>query len=259
MKRLQPKKSLGQNFLVDPWVRRRIVDACAVQAGDTVLEIGPGRGELTSLLAGKVKRLICVETDRDLIAPLKDAVGASVEIMHADILKVDLRQMPQALIVIGNIPYYISTPIIEKLIENRSQFSSAFLTLQLEFAQRLAAASGSRDYGSLSCYAQYYLDIKVLFKIKRTCFHPVPGVDSCFVRLRPRPFEKAPGAGEEFLFKLIRTAFQQRRKTIVNALKGVTDKDLLQKALADLGIDAASRPEDLSLTRYIELCDRLVL
>ena len=203
-----------------------------------MVEIGPGQGVLTRLIAPQVKRLICVETDRDLIEPLRSSLSSSVEIVHADFLKWDMGHLPQGVKVIGNIPYYISTPIIEKLIEDRTKFSAAFLTVQLEFGQRLTAKAGGKDYGSLSCFAQYYADIKMLFKIKNTCFKPAPKVDSCFLRLMMRPHAcKGLAGDEEFLFKLIQTAFQQRRKNIVNSLKGLVGKEKLEGALKILGIN----------------------
>jgi len=255
----RPKKYLGQNFLIDKRIQQKIIQACELRAEDTVLEIGPGQGVLTRLIAPQVKKLICVETDRDLIDPLRSSLSTTVEIVHADFLKWDMSHLPDGIKVIGNIPYYISTPIIEKLIENRTKISNAFLTVQLEFGQRLTAQSGGKDYGSLSCFAQYYADIKMLFKIKNTCFKPAPKVDSCFLRMTMRPHPGAIGDIEKFLFKLIQTAFQQRRKTIVNSLKGLVGKEKLEESLEILGIKFNDRPENLTLSNYIALCKRLML
>jgi 16S rRNA (adenine1518-N6/adenine1519-N6)-dimethyltransferase len=216
------------------------------------------------MIAPCVKRLICVETDRDLIEPLRVSfpnvsAGNPVEIVHADFLKWDMSHLPDGVKVIGNIPYYISTPIIEKLIEDRTRVSAAYLTVQLEFGQRLTARAGGKDYGSLSCFTQYYADIKMLFKIKNTCFKPAPKVDSCFLRLTMRSKEQGGVADEDFLFKLIQTAFQQRRKNIVNALKGLVGKEKLEGALQVLGIDLNARPENLTLSNYIALCKGLMI
>ena len=131
--------------------------------------------------------------------------------------------------------------------------------MQLEFGQRLTAKAGGKDYGSLSCFAQYYADIKMLFKIKNTCFKPAPKVDSCFLRLMMRPQAQALEADEEFLFKLIRTAFQQRRKNIVNSLKGLAAKEKLEESLKSLGINPNARPENLTLSNYIALSKLLVI
>jgi 16S rRNA (adenine1518-N6/adenine1519-N6)-dimethyltransferase len=184
---------------------------------------------------------------------------SSAEVVHADFLKWEMGQVPDGIKVIGNIPYYISTPIIERLIADRARISAAFLTVQLEFGQRLTAKSGGKDYGSLSCFAQYYADIKMLFKIKNTCFNPAPKVDSCFLRLTMKARPDNPACHEEFLFKLIQTAFQQRRKNIVNALKGMVGKDKMEDVLKFLNIDLNARPENLTLKNYIDLSNRLII
>ena len=253
------KKNLGQNFLTDIRIQQKIIQACDLKIEDVVVEIGPGSGALTRLIAPKVKRLICVETDRDLIGPLRSGLASSAEIVHADFLKWDMSHLPSEVKVIGNIPYYISTPIIEKLIQDRTKFSAAFLTVQLEFGQRLTAKAGGKDYGSLSCFAQYYADIKMLFKIKNTCFKPAPKVDSCFLRLMMKALPDPIARDEEFLFKLIPTAFQQRRKNIVNSLKGLAAKEKLEESLKSLGINPNARPENLTLSNYIALSKLLVI
>ncbi len=254
-----PKKNLGQNFLTDIRIRQKIIQACDLKIEDVVVEIGPGQGVLTRLIAPVVKRLICVETDRDLIGPLSSGLSPSVEIIHADFLKWDMGHLPPGTKVIGNIPYYISTPIIEKLIKDRTKFSEAFLTVQSEFGGRLTAKAGGKDYGSLSCFTQYYADIKMLFKIKNTCFKPVPKVDSCFLRLTMSPQPEELASDEEFCFKLIQRAFQQRRKNIVNSLKGLVAREKLEEALKSLGINPSARPENLTLLNYIALSNRLVI
>jgi 16S rRNA (adenine1518-N6/adenine1519-N6)-dimethyltransferase len=255
----RPKKYLGQHFLTDVRIQQKIIQACELNNDDMVVEIGPGQGVLTRLIAPVVKRLICVETDRDLIGPLRLSLPSSVETIHADFLKWDMGQLHPGPKVIGNIPYYISTPIIEKLIQDRAQFSAAFLTVQLEFGQRLTAKPGGKDYGSLSCFAQYYADIKMLFKIKNTCFKPAPKVDSCFLRLMMRPHPQERASDEEFLFKLIQTAFQQRRKNIVNSLKSLVGQEKLEESLKGLGISSNARAENLTLSNYIALCNHLVI
>ena len=274
----RPKKNLGQNFLADIRFQQKIIHSCDLNAEDTVVEIGPGQGVLTRLIAPQVKRLICVETDRDLIEPLLKLKGTvplgcrelspSIEIVHADFLKWDMNHLPDGIKVIGNIPYYISTPIVEKLITDRKKISAAFLTVQLEFGQRLTAKAGGKDYGSLTCFVQYYADIKMLFKIKNTCFNPAPKVDSCFLRLDMRRYLEGDSPlgvqgtvpfNEEFLFKLIQTAFQQRRKNIVSTLKGLVGREKLEESLMSLGIDPNARPENLTLSNYINLCKRLMI
>jgi len=252
----QPKKHLGQHFLTDIRIQQKIIHACALKPEDVVVEIGPGQGVLTRLIAPLVKRLICVEADRDLIGPLKND---AIEVVHADFLKWDMGNLPPGSKVIGNIPYYISTPIIEKLITDRTRFSEAFLTVQYEFGQRLTAKAGGKDYGSLSCFAQYFAEIKMLFKIKNTCFKPAPKVDSCFLRMMMRPHGQKLASNEDLLFKLIQTAFQQRRKNIINSLKGMTGKEKLEAGLKNLGISPNARAENLTLSNYIDLCNYLMV
>jgi len=271
MNTYSPKKHLGQNFLTDTHIQQKIIQACELKSDDVVVEIGPGQGVLTRLIAPHVKKLICVEMDRDLIEPLLALKGtvpclsrglfpsAALEIVHADFLKWDMSHLPDGIKVIGNIPYYISTPIIEKLITDRKRISSAFLTVQQEFGQRVTAKSGGKEYGSLTCFAQYYADIKMLFKIKNSCFKPAPKVDSCFLRLMMKAQLEKAARDEEFLFKLIQTAFQQRRKNIVNSLKGLVGKDKLEVGLNGLGIDLNARPENLTLSNYIDLSNRIMI
>ncbi len=253
------KKSLGQNFLADLNARQRIVDACQFNQQDTVIEIGPGQGALTTIIAPRVKRLIAIETDRDLIAPLQEQFqGTNVEIIQHDFLTWDMSSIEGPVKVIGNIPYYISTPIIERLIEQRHLITQAWLTVQLEFAQRLVAKVNTREYGSLTCFVNYYTEPKMMFRLNKGCFSPVPKVDSAFVAL---PFRKElllQGKDESKLFHLIQTAFAQRRKNILNALSALKPKAELEVILKELHISPTQRPETLQLIDFINimcLCD----
>ena len=266
----RPKKSLGQNFLTDPRIQQKIVDSCDLKPTDTVIEIGPGQGVITRLIALKVKQVICVEKDRDLIEALsQEFAGTNVEVVCADFLKWDISGYvsslpPNALIggghpvkLIGNIPYYISTPILEKLIEAQEHLSIAYLTVQLEFGRRLAALPGCKEYGALTCFVQYWADVQLLFKIKNTCFRPAPKVDSCFMRLDfTRPPLYRP-RHEQLMFMLIRTAFTQRRKTLLNALSSVVQKERLEAVLQDFGISLKVRPEELNLQNFVDISNRL--
>ncbi len=253
-----PKRQLGQNFLIDPNILRKIVAACDLKTTDTILEIGPGLGVLTNALSQHVKKIFAVETDhklcQNLIEQFKDS---NVTIIHADFLKYCLDALPSHLKVVGNLPYYISTPIIEKILNYRKKFTVMYITLQWELGLRMTAQVGSRDYSALSCYLQYYTDAKILFKIKNTCFRPIPKVDSCFMELmiRSEPLYKINH--EELLFKLIHSAFQQRRKTIVNALDTLVDRREMIKILEMLQIDCKLRAENLSLRNYVELTETI--
>jgi 16S rRNA (adenine1518-N6/adenine1519-N6)-dimethyltransferase len=255
----RPIKSLGQNFLINTGIQQKIVDSCDLTTKDTVIEIGPGQGAITSRLLPLVKKLIVVEKDRHLAESLKQKFQESnLEVISGDFLKWDMSILPNDTVVIGNIPYYISTPIIEKILEHKDKIRQAFLMVQLEFGQRLAAKPGNKDYGSLSCFIQYYADVKLLFKISPGSFNPPPKVDSCFVSLTFSSKPQLKAQNEQHLFKMIQTAFMQRRKTISNALKEfASDKDL-PAILASLKIDPKSRPEDISLLNYIHISDQLI-
>jgi 16S rRNA (adenine1518-N6/adenine1519-N6)-dimethyltransferase len=255
---IKPKKSLGQNFLVDKNIQNKIIKAADLSGQDLVLEIGSGRGDLTVLLVQKAKQVYALEIDWRLYPLLAEVLNGhkNYQIIKGDILKFDLNkfvkdnQIDQKLIIIGNIPYYITSPIIEYLIKNRQMISRAFLTVQKEFGQRIRAHPGSKEYGSFSCFVQYYAQPQILFEIKRNSFKPVPNVDSCFLSLAFRRHPPVAVADEEAFFKLIRTAFGQRRKTLRNSLQAIVEKKQLEGYLLKQGIDKNVRPEDLSLEQF---------
>ena len=256
--RFVPKRQLGQNFLIDPNILRKIVAACDLRPTDTVLEIGAGLGVLTRELSKHVKKVFAIETDQKLCSSLAEQFNHSnVDIIHADFLKYSFNTLPAPLKVVGNLPYYISTPIIEKILRHREKFITLYITIQWELGLRMTAQINHRDYSSLSCYLQYYSDPKILFKIKNTCFRPVPKVDSCFMELkiRSKPLYKVDN--EELLFKLIRFAFQKRRKTITNALDVLIERKKLKGILEVLHIDGKLRAENLSLKNYAELTETI--
>jgi 16S rRNA (adenine1518-N6/adenine1519-N6)-dimethyltransferase len=252
------KKNLGQNFLVDRRIQQKIIEHCGLSDDDDIIEIGPGAGVMTRLVSPHVRRLMAVETDGDLVAPLQqEFAGSNAEVIHADFLRWPF-PAGGPFKVVGNIPYYISTPIIERLIAERAKVRQAFLTVQLEFGERLAAAPGNKTYGSLSCFVQYHAKVNVFFKIRRNCFKPAPNVDSCFLCL---DFEHPPSFkphNEQALFKVIRTAFTQRRKNILNALGSLVDKARLTRILEELEISPNKRPEQLNLENFIDISNRVV-
>lgn len=249
-----PKRSLGQNFLVNPRIQERIIAACALEKSDVVLEIGPGKGVLTRPLAQRVKKVLAIEKDNFLAPQLeKEFAGTNVTIEHADVLKYSFEQLPAPMKVVGNLPYNIATPIIEKVLTFRHKFPVFYLTVQLEYGSRIVAKPGSKDYGSLSCFVQYYATARKLFKISPSAFCPAPKVDSCFLSLHMRTAPARNARDEEFLFKLIRACFSQRRKTIRNSLAVVYGREDTEKILAELHIDPRLRAEDLSLEDYVRL------
>ena len=255
---LKPKKSLGQNFLVDKNILQKIVAACSINYDDQVLEIGPGRGELTGLLVQQAAKVIAFEIDRGLYEILLNTFTGvdNLRIVRQDILKADLGSYlgdSGKFRVIANIPYYITTQINELIVKNRNLIDSAYLTVQKEFAERMVAVSGSKVFGSFSCFVQYYTEPEILFKIKKTSFRPVPKVDSCLLKLKLRKEMLLGEAEEKKLFRITRTAFNQRRKTLRNSLEGVVAKDKLEHFFSAFHIDENTRPESLSLADFINL------
>ncbi len=258
---IKPKKSLGQNFLIDKNIQKKIIASCSFTPQDIVLEIGSGKGDLTAQLAPRVKQVYALEIDPRLDLLLGQALSSypNTQLIKADILAFDLadflraERVNQKIKIIGNIPYYISTPIIERLIRYRQTISSAFITVQKEFGRRMRATAGSKEYSSFSCFVQYYAESEILFEIKKNSFKPVPNVDSCFICLNFRRQPPVEVRDEENFFKLIRTAFNQRRKTLRNSLSGLTSQIQLKNFLEASGIDLNVRPEELTLLQFASL------
>lgn len=260
--RIKPKKSLGQNFLIDKNIRRKIIDSLELKPSDIVLEIGSGRGELTALIAQRTAKLYALEIDNGLFPQLKDNLEgcSNTLIINKDILKFNFKKYfskpeyrKNRIKVFGNIPYYISSPIIEHLLKYRDKIDNIFITVQREFARRIVANPGSKEYGSLSCFVQYYTEPKIILNIKKTCFFPRPKVDSSLLRLRIRLNPPVNPKGEGLFFKIIRAAFNKRRKTLRNSLKGVIPLRKLEQFFNKYGIDSLIRPEDLSLEDFAHL------
>jgi 16S rRNA (adenine1518-N6/adenine1519-N6)-dimethyltransferase len=250
------KKHLGQNFLFDPSILSNIVHAADLGEEDTVIEIGPGPGRLTRILAEKVEKLIAIELDPELYERLKgDFIAYSnVEIIHGDALKFPFETIKEFKVV-ANIPYYITTPIIFRLIDAREHVRSMTLTIQKEVAERIAASPGGKDYGVLSIMVQYFAEAKLKFIISRKEFHPAPKVDSAVVHIRMLAKPRVQVRDEKLFFRVIRTAFSQRRKTLSNSLKGIRAD--IKEVLADSGIDPQRRPETLSIEEFGRLSDFL--
>jgi 16S rRNA (adenine1518-N6/adenine1519-N6)-dimethyltransferase len=251
---IKPKKRLGQNFLIDKNLQKKIVQAAEFIGSDTVLEIGSGRAELTRLIAAVAGKVYALEIDRSLCAIMQDTLKdyGNIIIINRDILKLDLEKYfdktETKIRIIGNIPYYITTPIIEHLLKYRNKIKDIFITVQKEFAERLTANPGPKEYGSLTCFVQYYMQPKYLFTLRKSCFRPVPEVDSALIRLDIRQEPAVKVKSEELLFKIIRAAFNQRRKTLKNSLKGILPTE-------SLGKFSKARPEDLSLGDFAHLAN----
>lgn len=258
---IRAKKSLGQNFLRDPHYLNKIADAAQVGAGDQVLEIGPGLGHLTRVLSQRALKVLAIEVDDRLIPQLRDEFGGvpNFELLHADALEYDYEALTGRWKVVANLPYYISTPIIQKLIVRREKFISLTLMLQKEVAERIAAPPGGKDYGYLSVLVQYYAVPRMEFKVPPGAFTPSPRVDSIVITLilRDRPAVKV--RDEAFFFRVIRAAFSQRRKTLRNSLKQLgAVKEKMDAVLSVTGIDLARRAETLTVEEFGKLADHLL-
>lgn len=257
LSRSRPKKHLGQHFLVNPGIQQKIIESCHLSSEDVVLEVGPGEGVLTQFIVPQVKKLVAVEKDKQLIDHLSKRFRDNVEFIHEDILEFPFDKLKYPVKLIGNLPYYISTPIIEKIIEYRHVFKDVFIMVQKEYAQRMVAKPNSKDYGSLSCFVQLFSEPKILFKISPGSFRPPPKVESCFVYLKMSPCARFPLEDPDFLEKIIRTAFQQRRKTLENSLETV----VLKKDWEGFDVPFRSfgklRAENLSLEDFIGLSQQV--
>jgi 16S rRNA (adenine1518-N6/adenine1519-N6)-dimethyltransferase len=250
-----PRKRFGQNFLHDPAVIGRIVQAINPQAGDCLVEIGPGQGAITLPLLQAAGELIVVELDRDLIGPLADRcrdIGV-LTVHNADALSFDFSALAadRPLRVVGNLPYNISTPLLFHLLGQHTCIRDMHFMLQKEVVERMAAAPGSGAYGRLSIMLQYRCRVTPLFTIGSGAFNPPPKVDSAFVRLEPHATPPVTLDDEAVFADLVRTAFMQRRKTLRNTLRTLLDADEISAA----GIDPAARAETLSLAEFAELAN----
>ncbi len=264
------KPKLGQHFLASDTAALRIVEAVGDISQATVLEIGPGRGALTEMLAQKAQRLIAVELDRVLSAQLRMqfSMQPNVEIIEGDILTIELDTVfgpkpgtlrpglnfsPEPARVVGNLPYYITSDILLRLFEYHRYFSTIVLMVQKEVADRLAASAGSRDYGLLSATSQLYGRVEKLFTLPPGAFSPAPKVHSSVVRITIKPRLEALGVSEAEFIAFLKLSFGMKRKTIWNNLKAQYDEDALKAALAKSGIKASIRAEALPLERTAAL------
>jgi 16S rRNA (adenine1518-N6/adenine1519-N6)-dimethyltransferase len=263
-RRPQSKPKLGQHFLASEEVAIRVVDALGDVSQSTVLEIGPGRGILTSLLARRARRLIAVELDRVLAAQLrlKFGMARNVEIIEADILSIDFDSLfgpkpglsrpgidlkPEPMKAVGNLPYYITSDILLRLFEFSKYFDSIVIMVQREVADRIAAQRGGRDYGMLSATAQLYGRVEKLFTLPPTAFVPPPKVHSAVLRLTIDPQQEKLGVAGDGFIDFLRLSFGQKRKTLWNNLKAKYDGAELKRALAEAKVKATARAETLSL------------
>lgn len=267
---LRPDKRLGQNFLVDPGISAKIVSLLRVTPEDTVLEIGPGKGALTIPLAGRVKHVVAVEKDGRLAdwldARFKMAGLNNVTLLHGDILKLDWRALKSyfrgRMPVIGNLPYNISSPVLEKMCQKPQGMGQAILMFQKEVAQRLTAVPGSKAYGALSLLVQYHAEVLSRLTVVKGSFFPVPKVDSMVVSLDfEKPFPQR-AVNDAVFRRVVKGAFMHRRKTIINSLSGAMPdltRESLLTALAACGVDPVKRGETLKMGDFLRLSSALRL
>lgn len=252
------RKSLGQHFLNDKRILQRIVDALELTGSETVVEIGPGRGSLTALLVPKAKRLVLIEYDRALAARLREKYESttSVEVVEADVLTIPLADAArdESFVVVGNVPYYITTPILFHALE-RPRASRAVYLVQREVAERIIAPPGSDNYGALSVNVQAVAKAKMLFKVGPGAFIPPPKVESALVRIEPRVDPVVPPAAEDALRRFVIDAFGLRRKQMRRVLRTVwrLPAEEAEAILVACGIDPEARPETLSPAQFAAL------
>lgn len=265
----QFKKKFGQNFLIDPHVLDKIVDAAQITEDDFVLEIGPGIGTLTQYLCERARQVLAVEIDKNLIPILHETLSPyeNVEVRNGDILKQDIREIAQdyndgkPIKVVANLPYYITTPIIMELFESRVPLANVTVMVQKEVADRMKAQPGSKDCGALSLAVQYYAKPYIAAFVPPNCFMPRPKVGSAVIRLECREEAPVRVVDEKLMFRLIRASFNQRRKTLQNGIANSGElpfsKAQAAEAIEQAGLDANVRGEKLGLSEFAKLADLL--
>lgn len=256
-------KSLGQNFLIDDSVLTDIVQGADVNAEDLVIEIGPGVGTLTAQLLNKAKKVVSIELDNDLIPILQEELGShpNFSLVHKDALKVDFNEIigdEKSVKLVANLPYYVTTPIIVNLLKEKYNFKSLTIMIQKEVAERINAEPNCKEYGSLSLLVQYYCNTRIIRKVSPSSFIPRPKVDSIVIRLDKLDKPRVEIKDEKLMFDIIRNSFNMRRKTLWNGVKNIgIDKEKLQNAFDDAGIDPKRRGETLSLEEFAKLSDEI--
>ena len=263
------QKKFGQNFLIDTHVLDKIIDESGITKDDCVLEIGPGIGTMTQYLCENAREVIAVEIDKALIPILEETLSEydNVTVINDDILKVDVQKIVdeknggKPIKVVANLPYYITTPIIMGLFESHLPLKSITIMVQKEVADRMQVGPGTKDYGALSLAVQYYAKPKIVANVPPNCFMPRPNVGSAVIRLTK--YEEPPVfvENEEFMFSLIRATFNQRRKTLVNAIGNAPNLNISKEAVAEvleeMGESATVRGETFSLEKFAEFSNKI--
>lgn len=259
-------KSLGQNFLIDENILYKIIDGAEISKEDGVIEIGPGIGTLTQVLAERAGKVVAVEIDKNLLPILEETLreADNVEVINQDVLKLDLRGLirdkfeGKPVKVIANLPYYVTTPIIMKFLEERIPVSSMVVMIQKEVADRMQAKPGTKDYGALSVAVQYYCEPRIITKVPKSVFIPQPKVESTVIQLKVLENPKVKVKDEGLLFDIVRAAFGKRRKTLLNALSSSNlglDKEKIKEILSKSNIQEERRGETLTIEEFAHLAD----
>ncbi|ATF10624.1 16S rRNA (adenine(1518)-N(6)/adenine(1519)-N(6))-dimethyltransferase RsmA [Brevibacillus sp. HB1.2] len=262
------KKSLGQNFLIDTNILHNIVSEADLTKEKGAIEIGPGIGALTEQLGRAAKKVMAIEIDQRLLPILQDTLSPyeNIEVVHGDVLELDLKKLieekmtgVEKLSVVANLPYYVTTPILMKLLEERLPLENIVVMIQKEVAERIAAKPGTKDYGSLSVAAQFYAETEVAMIVPASVFIPRPNVDSAVIRLKVRDRPPVEVDDQDVFFRVVRSSFAQRRKTLLNNLMNglfpKTQKDEVIQMLTDIGINPTRRGETLSLDEFARLAN----
>jgi len=265
------KKSLGQNFLIDTNILRNIVDNAELTEASGAIEVGPGIGALTEQLAKRAKKVVAYEIDQRLLPILSETLEPypNAKVIHSDVLKANVKEMIEEefagiddVMLVANLPYYVTTPIIMKILEENLPLRGIVVMLQKEVADRISAKPSTKEYGSLSIAIQYYTVPEVVMIVPKTVFVPQPNVDSAVIRLTIRKKPLVAVKSEEFFFRVTRASFAQRRKTILNNLTSQLDngkekKEIILAALQAAGIEPSRRGESLSIEEFAALSDAL--
>lgn len=259
------QKKFGQNFLIDPHVLEKIIEAAGITKDDFVLEIGPGIGTMTQYLCENARAVAAVEIDKNLMPILADTLSQynNVEVINADILKLDLNRLAEEknggkpMKVVANLPYYITTPIIMGLFESHVPIDSITIMVQKEVADRMQVGPGTKDYGALSLAVQYYAKPEIIANVPPNCFIPRPNVGSAVIRLTRHKQVPVQVDDEKQMFRIIRASFNQRRKTLANGLNNAPDihlsKEAIQESIEELGVPVTIRGEALTLEQFAQL------
>ncbi|MDD3223766.1 MAG: 16S rRNA (adenine(1518)-N(6)/adenine(1519)-N(6))-dimethyltransferase RsmA [Clostridium sp.] len=256
-------KSLGQNFLIDDGVLTDIVESAHISKDDYIIEIGPGVGTLTKLLLSSAKTVCSIEIDNKLIPILDEELSefTNFRLINADALKIDFNELVKeedSVKVVANLPYYVTTPIITKMLLSGYNFKSLTIMIQKEVAQRMAGKPSTKEYGSLSLLVQYYCDVTVVRKVSRECFIPKPKVESMVIRLDRLHSPRVRVSDEKLFFSIIRNSFNMRRKTLWNSLKFLNiNKEDYENIFLKAGIDPKRRGETLSIEEFAKLAEEV--